>query len=268
MRPEVTRCGFCSNRLALKQLNQPTARRSGNMRANEPVRRALTCTSCQLNLVMPPFGTLSAFGATCPICGFEVVRIENSERHTEYKICPKCYNDPPSGREVNASGQPRGAFRCYNGSHARCPLATAVIGGTDTVCCVCPGCSSPCNVRKTNLFRVSCSSSNCSFAYFFPRFVDGVVVTDTTCANCAAKKLEVSFLRTMVPPGTPQSMSVCIWCDQAYRTVLELTGEPQPRRTATARDVEGVHAVARAGRGRASRVVQRSRRVRRGGSRT
>mmetsp|Transcript_26420 Transcript_26420/g.102963 ORF Transcript_26420/g.102963 Transcript_26420/m.102963 type:complete len:218 (-) Transcript_26420:186-839(-) len=217
---------------------------------------------------MPPFGTLHAHGASCPICRFEVVRVENSERNTEYKICPKCYNDPPSGREVNASGQSRGAFRCFNCSHAGCPLATAVVGGSDTVCCVCPWCSGPCSVRKTNLFRVSCRSSSCNFAYFFPRFVESVVVTDTTCTNCAAKKLEMTFLRTMLPPATPQRLSACIWCDQAYHIILQFTGEPRPRRTARARDIEGVHSAARAGRGRSSRGVQRSRRGRRGGSRT
>jgi len=268
VQPEVTRCGDCSNRLALKQLNQPGTRSRGSTRTNEPVRRALTCSSCQLNLVMPPFGTLHAHGASCPICRFEVVRVENSERNTEYKICPKCYNDPPSGREVNASGQSRGAFRCFNCSHAGCPLATAVVGGSDTVCCVCPWCSGPCSVRKTNLFRVSCRSSSCNFAYFFPRFVESVVVTDTTCTNCAAKKLEMTFLRTMLPPATPQRLSACIWCDQAYHIILQFTGEPRPRRTARARDIEGVHSAARAGRGRSSRGVQRSRRGRRGGSRT
>jgi DNA topoisomerase III len=259
-------CGICGRMMALKTRNV------GN---NEMY--ALYCGHCppvssyllSRNVGNKQYAAAQGEGHICPICDFQVVCISNSETHAEHRICPFCLHKPPSDALLNPKDVTAGQFRCFACSHSSCPNAKGIpLDKSNVAICPDSSCNETCDIRTSvrggqSNYRISCSSpqsSSCSWRpYFFPRAVEGVVAVeneDGACPSCGSRQLIVKWKRSSVPAGAPSTFMGCIWCDRAYKDILNRSGDgysiptfPHPGAPAAA-DLEGYGRGRGRGRGR------------------
>lgn len=213
------------------------------------------------------FRPVTDAGKICPICNFQVINSKNTTTRKEHRLCPCCFQKPPS--DLNPKSENPGNFRCFACSHSSCPNATASPTGLSDVA-RCPLCRSACCIRPWNKdnrsgWLVGCDERGCTWkAYFFPDIVEKVEPVSSTgsgsatCQLCGSKKLTVKLKESSVPPGFVL-FTGCIWCGPAYGDFLRgagVRGVPSvphpgtPLAVAVAPDVEGAGRGHIRGRGR------------------
>lgn len=164
-------------------------------------------------------------------------------RNTDYRLCPKCYNEPPEGA-ANSQRVESKSFRCFNCTARHCSLATGTISGGEDVC-TCLLCQSACSISRTrsDTYRISCAQSSCAFVYFFPRAVAEVTAVEARCAICSSKNVDMTLRSGFVPLGIPTRLEACVWCDRSYHAILDAIAEPRPNRRGIRplADLEGAH---------------------------
>lgn len=76
VRASVSECGGCHGRMDLKVFPEgrqgPYGRANAAAGSETPQRRSLQCHTCNLQLMLPPFGEIAAFDHICPLCNFQV----------------------------------------------------------------------------------------------------------------------------------------------------------------------------------------------------
>lgn len=232
-------CGTCQGGLVLKQ-----TRHSANQgsRATQQTRKLLYCDTCALGLTLPKRGRFQAVTnpengnrpICCPICQFQAVQVVRGDGYegNGYKLCPKCFSDPPTEHGGDGSGTD---FRCFNCQHPACTLATGTVGG-DTKAYSCPFCGPNGNgevvVRKNARgFVLSCNAYNsgndrCQYTVWLPKESSQVSVLEGPAGICRAcsntsqsdvHKLQFVWRSGSVPPHIGRETTACVLCDAGFR---------------------------------------------------
>ncbi len=205
--------------------------------------RLVLCGSCNVGLPLPRTGMISPIQPdfNCPICGYQVLSVSQGQGYEGqgYKMCPKCFRDPP----MEHGGKEGESFRCFM-CHATCPYAGRT-EGQDTPLSPCTqwpvnGCSGHLLLKKTSngSFRLSCSRGHptCSGGFWLPRMATAISVSQNRCEHCCrnlngkgdpseVRKLVFLFKRSAVPPDVPTELEACPFCDDV---ICELNGGERP----------------------------------------
>lgn len=259
-------CGVCRGRMSLKQLANGDQRNNQSNRRGAVVRRKiLYCPTCCLGLTLPR-GELSAMTDPqareqpfrCPICLYQVVRIQRGEGYTGngYQICPKCFSDPP----MEHGGSTSGDFQCFACTHPSCALAGGTKGG-DIEVYPCPFCLSTTppgrgggGVGKVTLrknsrgYILSCSNyvstqgrgERCQYTVWLPKAASSISVPEESqrdgnngqddpnlCERCSTRdkivrKIKFVWKPGSVPPHFEREYIGCVLCDEMLRNDMEI----------------------------------------------
>ncbi len=206
--------------------------------------RLVVCATCSVGLPLPRTGIICPVQPdfNCPICGYQVLSISQGRGYEGqgYKMCPKCFRDPP----IDYGGKEGQSFRCFM-CHANCRYAGRT-EGQDTPLSPCTqwpinGCSGHLLLKKTSngSFRLSCSRGHptCSGGFWLPRVATAISVAQNSCCEHCSKnlngkgdpseicKLVFRFKRSAVPPDVPTEFEACPFCDDV---ICELNGGERP----------------------------------------
>ncbi len=205
--------------------------------------RLVLCGTCNVGLPLPRTGMISPIQPdfNCPICGYQVLSVSQGRGYEGqgYKMCPKCFRDPP----MEHGGKEGESFRCFM-CHATCRYAGRT-EGQDTPLSPCTqwpvnGCSGHLLLKKTSngSFRLSCSRGHptCSGGFWLPRVATVISVAQSCCDHCCKnlngkgdpseiRKLVFQFKRSAVPPDVPTELEACPFCDNV---ICELNGGERP----------------------------------------
>ena len=166
-------CGQCGGDVALM-----TQKKGSTM------VRYLQCNSCNLVLSLPGKGTLNVLPQICPICHFQVIRVQNDSQ--SYSICSHCYSNPSSSNTIDIENLRVGArLTCFKCS-ASCPFAQPL----STPIGPCYDCRhgelqlrQSRNEEKVTSIRCSNSSCRCRVS-FAPENIRSVSMSDHVCQQC------------------------------------------------------------------------------------
>ena len=258
-------CGHCHNKMLLKQLHNNNTRSNNN---NSRRRKIVYCSTCAVGYPLPPNGVPKPMieneslnnPKTCPICQFQVVEIMRGEGYegNGYKMCPKCFSNPPAEHGGSSSGLD---FRCFSCTHPTCTLAGGTAGG-DIEVYACPFCNKNGNVGKVFLkknsrgYILGCNNYNggngglrCQYTVWLPREASTVSVekesesiTETRndlndsftnevhmCSNCTradgqtlVRKLKFKWKPGSVPPHIEREYVGCVLCDDFLRQDMNI----------------------------------------------
>lgn len=284
-------CGICHGNMALKVESRNNGGRGGGggNNNNNAARRIIYCNTCQEGWSVPR-GTLrpktsqdngAGNPVKCPICNYQVVRVERGEGYTGngYHFCPKCFNDSPAAHGGNPNS---GNFRCFNCTHPTCELSGGTPGGEVEVF-ACPFCSEQNQAGKVVLkkssrgFVLSCSNyssvNKCAYTIWLPRESNEVSVPGgdaNICTRCSrqgpVRKVSFKWKPGSVPPHLGRDCTVCILCDVTFRQDMQVSlpqrgtvgrnNNRQPARSSSNTTRNTGRGVGRGGgRGRVSRVA-------------
>lgn len=187
---DFSMCGVCRGKMELRKLTHG---------------RLLRCTSCNKSYSLFMRGNLSADTHICPLCQFQVLKVEKDGKG--YTVCPSCYN----GSDVKMP-----CFKCQESS---CSLAKK----DTTAVLLCPKTQHPCTLRKlaSQKYVVSCTGyPTCKFSIWLPSGTSNASVTATPCPRCPpplqVKQIDVSFQRGAMPPHIPLQLKACCRCDPIF----------------------------------------------------
>jgi len=159
-RPNFSKCGTCGRLMDLK---------SGPARGNFE-SRYLVCRACKKLHMIPPLGELSAYEHTCPLCNFQVLKIENQETGKSHTVCPKCFKDPPPPPLSVENIADTGGFRCFQCANSACGLAKRTVTFAPCPNRDCSGRLKLIKFEKTQKYAASCDAyPNCKFRYVSSR---------------------------------------------------------------------------------------------------
>jgi len=263
-----SRCGQCQNPMRFREERQQ------HSTTHTVESRQLFCETCSKSLSLPRQGQLSPHTHTCPVCRYQVLTLRNTERGTEHTLCPYCYSSPPvEAQIVSAAVQTQtvvgstGGFRCFS-----CPLLdTCMLATGDDVrhfkVCYCPICRehSCALIRIRSRFnptgnafewRIKCMKSQqtsgtieaadpsaCKYALCFPKSTLRVVALSSMpqCLICRSTKLQIHWKPSMIPPGIPDNIIACIFCDHSFKQTLDDMAETMTLLNNTSTTNHGQH---------------------------
>ncbi len=184
-------------------------------------KRFLACSACDgkdgapAGALQLPRGNLEPHDHTCPICGYQALRVTNSETKRTHHLCPYCFNHPPQ-RDVEDVGA-AGDFRCFQCSEPSCALATKTSSTPVAPCPTCAGGSL--TLRKNNNYYLACSSRACRTGVGFSKAITAVDVTSVPCPQCSARgggrpavQLRLTCKQGQVPPHLFPTFQGCALC--------------------------------------------------------
>jgi DNA topoisomerase-3 len=220
LRNNVSQCGDCNSMMNLKES-------SGGGRP----KKTLYCETCRKGYLLP-LGDISAFADArngnqqlCPLCQFQVVRVVREEYGGNgYPLCPKCFNDPPTDMVADMSG----GLKCSQCTHATCPHASGVRGGTIEVY-ACPFCAQQGSGdgkvtigKKGRSYCLGCSNYNtsgCSYTLWLRSAAEvSVEENGPRCERCTqggkvTRKIKITWKPGEVPPHVSPVFLGCLLCD-------------------------------------------------------
>eukprot|EP01084_Bolivina_argentea_P022072 41004_1 len=241
-------CGQCGNGMTLRGRgringNNRRGRGHGGDRTNGFKSRHLYCSNCanargfnpnQISELRMPLGTLTSTEHRCPICRYQILNVKNEETQKEHRVCPYCFNNPPSDQITHDNTFING-FRCFQCKHINCTFAGGNGGGGASIIkshgCQYNGDMSMRFVGKVKKFVVGCSKwrEGCKDGtIWFPSTVkEGSKVSGVNCNKCGAKKVDMVLDRNNGPPGIPGNHNGCIMpgCDSVFSELVEFEKE-------------------------------------------
>ncbi|KAJ9458092.1 DNA topoisomerase 3-alpha [Diplonema papillatum] len=198
---DFSKCGNCDQWTTLVSIQDE---------AQEFTDYSLRCDTCRLSLPLPR-GRPTATQHVCPLCRFQVVEYQGEKG--VHHACPYCYSHPPklSGDIENTLG----VMRCFQCSHAPCPLAKA-----RPQLRICPNgrCGEPMELIKKKDgagFFIGCRGykNGCKHSVYMPEGIEVAASSDVCTVHPETKKLVVKFKHGVHPPDWSMN------CDADFKAV-------------------------------------------------
>ena len=189
--------------------------------------RFLFCKNCKEAYNLPSKCEYESISDQCPICNFQVLDV-TTQKNTNYKICPNCFNNPPdlenAGAETHANG-----FRCFSCTFQECKYSKK----QEAFVRKCPKCSKNMVVKqgKEGNFYIGCKGfPSCRTAIWMPKSITSVEVTSDKCLNCSTRlesvfktKFKISRDGTFLPSHIQSEHVTCIFCDTDFNEIFSIS---------------------------------------------